>query len=71
MDSPSPFSIDRGMVNMVQVSLFGVIVNLLGATVSLFLLPSNFLNFESPSSAEQAPSSGEHPQFGDEVCGFV
>lgn len=46
-------------------------ISLLCAIVSSFLLPSDFLNFESPSSAEQASSSGERPQFGDMVCGFV
>lgn len=64
MDSPSPFGTDKGMEKVVQFSLFG-------ATVSLFLLPSDFLNFEPPSSAEQASSSGECPQFGDTVLGFV
>lgn len=64
MDSPSPFGTDKGMEKVVQVSLFS-------ATVSLFLLPSDFLNFKPPSSAEQASSSGECPQFGDMVCGFV
>lgn len=49
---------------MVQVSLFG-------DTFRQFLLPGDFVNFDFPSSAEQASSSDECPQFGDMVHCFV
>lgn len=46
-------------------------VSLFGATVSLFLLPNGFLNFESPFSKDQASYFGECPQFGDMAWSFV
>lgn len=52
------------MEKMVQVSLFG-------DTFRQFLLPGDFVNFDFPSSAEQASSSDECPQFGDMVHCFV